>query len=603
MKYVPDTSTIINGQFLKYVEEQEDVDSIILSRVVIAEIENMANQAKTTGMTALEELQRMRDYCAKTAVELIIDGSRPTVNQIKGAPGGELDAQIRDLAAEYDAILITSDRVMAEIGKAEGLAVVFIKEETSSIGKKIEDYFNEDTMSIHLRENNFPFAKNGFPGNFKLVPLENEKVLSREILDELAKDVIERASREKDSFIESDQHGTTVVQLMNTRIVIIRPPFSDAMEITAVRPIVKLSLKDYDIDSKLLQRIETKAEGIIIAGPPGAGKSTFATALAENYADMDRIVKTFENPRDLQVDNRITQMSGFEGDISASADLVLLMRPDYVIYDELRKTKDFETYSDLRLAGIGLIGVVHATQAIDGIQRFIRRVDLGVIPSIVDTIIFIANGEVSKVYTLELTVALPTGMTEKDLSRPVILVKDFHTNKSEYEIYTFGEQIVVSPVGKSTKSRTKTTQISNITPSNIEKVLKKYSIYDYNFEFDPPNSLTLYVSNKDRPRIIGKDGRTIEEIEQKLGLSITVKSLDEMEEMEFVIDLYTSKNKVNLVFPSVCIGKDVIVAANGTNLVQLTVGKTGEVSIAKNSQVGMMLMEAYHKGATISALL
>ena len=607
MKYVPDTSTIINGQFLKYLEEQEEVESIILSRVVIAEIENMANQGKTTGMAALEELQRMRDYCAKTAVELLIDGYRPTVNQIKGAPGGELDAQIRDLASEYDAILVTSDRVMAEIGKAEGLAVVFIKEETRSIGKKIEDYFDENTMSIHLRENNLPLAKKGFPGNFKLVPVEGEKVLTRDLLDELAKDVIERASREKDSFIESDKHGTSVIQLMKSRIVIIRPPFSDAMEITAVRPIVKLTLKDYEIDSKLLQRIETKAEGIIIAGPPGAGKSTFATALAENYADMDRIVKTFENPRDLQVDNRITQMSGFEGDISASADLVLLMRPDYVIYDELRKTKDFETYSDLRLAGIGLIGVVHATQAIDGIQRFIKRVDLGVIPSIVDTIIFISEGGISKVYTLEITVALPTGMAEKDLSRPVILVRDFHTNKTEFEIYTFGEQIVVSPIGKNHKSRSKSTgrpaYVSNVTPSDIEKVLKRYSIYDYNFEFEPPNSLTLFVSNKDRPRVIGKDGRTIEEIEQKLGLSITVKSLDEMDEMEFVIDIYPIKNKVNLVFPQVCIGKDVIVTVNGTNIVQLTVGKSGEVSIAKNSQVGKLLMEGYHKGATITAIL
>ncbi|MHA1198271.1 MAG: PINc/VapC family ATPase [Candidatus Heimdallarchaeaceae archaeon] len=603
MKYVPDTSTIINGQFLKYLAEQEEVDSIVLSRVVIAEIENMANQAKTTGMVALEELQRMRDYCAKTAVELVIDGYRPTFNQIKGAPGGELDAQIRDLAAEYEAILITSDRVMAEIGKAEGLAVVFIKEETRSIGKKIEDYFDETTMSIHLRENNLPLAKKGFPGNFNLVPIDDEKILTRDRLDELAKDVIERASREKDSFIESDRHGTSVIQLMNTRIVIIRPPFSDAMEITAVRPIVKLALKDYEIDSKLLQRIEIKADGILIAGPPGAGKSTFATALAENYADMDRIVKTFENPRDLQVDNRITQMSGFGGDISASADLVLLMRPDYVIYDELRRTRDFETYADLRLAGIGLIGVVHATQAIDGIQRFIKRVDLGVIPSIVDTIIFISNGEVSKVYTLELTVALPTGMAERDLSRPVILVRDFNTTKTEYEIYTFGEQIVVSPVSKSHKSRSKSTRVSNVTPSNIDKVLKRYSIYDYNFDFEPPNSLTLFVSNKDRPRVIGKDGRTIEEIEQKLGLSITVKSLDEMDEMEFVIDAIPSKNKVSLVFPSVCIGKDVIVTVNGTNLVQLTVGKTSEISIAKNSQVGKMLMEAHKKGATISALL
>ncbi|MCE7747031.1 MAG: Flp pilus assembly complex ATPase component [Candidatus Heimdallarchaeota archaeon] len=603
MHYVPDTSTIINGQFLKYLAEKEDIESIVLSRVVIAEIENMANQDKTTGMTALEELQRMRDFCAKRGINMIIDGQRPTYNQIRGASIGELDAQIRELAAEYDAILITSDRVMAEIGKAEGLAVVFMKEETKSLGKKVEDYFDEQTMSIHLRENNLPLAKKGLPGNFQLVPLQGEPILTRETLDELAKDVIERASREKDSFIESDQHGTTVIQLKNTRIVILRPPFSDAMEITAVRPIIKLTLRDYKIDSKLLERIETQAEGIIIAGPPGAGKSTFATAMAEFYADKDKIVKTFENPRDLQVDNRITQMSGFEGDISASADLVLLMRPDYVIYDELRRTKDFETYSDLRLAGVGLLGVVHATQAIDGIQRFIKRVDLGIIPSIVDTIIFISEGKISKVYTLELTVTMPKGFTERDLSRPVIKVKDFHTNKDEYEIYTFGEQIVVSPLKKLSMKHSKTGKTITANSGQIQKVLKQYSVYDFTFDFDPPNSLTLFVSNKDKPRVIGKDGRNIDEIEQKLGLSITVKSFNEQEEMEFVIDMYPSKGKLNLVFPSVCIGKDVILAVNGSPLTQLTVGKTSEISVVKNTEIGKMLMEAHHKGDTITALL
>ncbi len=604
MKYVPDTSTIINGQFLKYISEQKDLEEIILSRVVVAEIENMANQAKTTGIAALEELQRMRDFCAEKGFSIIIDGSRPTYNQIRGAFAGELDAKIRELAEEYQAILVTSDRVMAEIGKAEGLAVVYIKETTKSLGKKIEDYFDETTMSIHLREENRPLAKKGKPGNFELVSLSEEEILSREFLEDLSKDIVERARREKDSFIESDQYGTTVVQLKKSRIVIIRPPFSDAMEITAVKPILKLSLKDYRLDPTLLERIEKKADGIIIAGPPGAGKSTFATAIAEFYADKDRIVKTFENPRDLQVDNRITQMSGFEGDISASADLVLLMRPDYVIYDELRKTKDFETYSDLRLAGIGLIGVVHATQAIDGIQRFIKRVDLGVIPSIVDTIIFIDKGDIAKTYTLELTIKLPTGMRERDLTRPVVIVKDFHTNAPEYEIYTFGEQIVVAPLkGSDSKRKSFMTQ-KTVSPSIIQKTLKKYSIYDYNFDFNSPDSLTLFVTKKDKPRIIGKNGKRIEEIEQKLGLSIDVRTFDERtEEAEFIIDVYPIKNKVNLIFPSLLIGKDVVVSIDGDELIQLTVGKTSEISIDKNSQIGRKIMNAYSRGATISAIL
>ena len=37
-----------------------------------------------------------------------------------------------------------------------------------------------------------------------------------------------------DAFVEMERLGVTVVQLGNMRIVIARPPFSDAIEITAV---------------------------------------------------------------------------------------------------------------------------------------------------------------------------------------------------------------------------------------------------------------------------------------------------------------------------------------------------------------------------------
>jgi len=45
-----------------------------------------------------------------------------------------------------------------------------------------------------------------------------------------------------------------------------------------------------------------------------------------------------------------------------------------------------------------------------------------------------------------LTVKVPEGMESEDLARPVIVVTSFLTQKIEYEIYTFGEQIVVMPL-------------------------------------------------------------------------------------------------------------------------------------------------------------
>lgn len=66
---------------------------------------------------------------------------------------------------------------------------------------------------------------------------------------------------------------------------------------------------------------------------------------------------------------------------------LLLVRPDYTIYDELRKNSDFNMFADMR-GRSRMIGVVHATRPIDAIQRISSRVELGIITSVVDTSIY-----------------------------------------------------------------------------------------------------------------------------------------------------------------------------------------------------------------------
>jgi ATPase len=310
---------------------------------------------------------------------------------------------------------------------------------------KIEEFFDEKTMSVHLKENSPPLAKVGRPGRWLFVSL-SERPLSRAEIEEIAREIIEAASRMESGFVEIDRSGSTIVQLKDYRIVITRPPLSDGWEITAVRPVVKLSLEDYDIPEKLMKRFIEKAEGILIAGAPGMGKTTFAQALAEFYARQGKVVKTIESPRDMRLPPIITQYSKNYADLGELHDILLLSRPDYTVFDELRNDEDFKLYVDLRLAGIGMIGVVHATSPIDAIQRFIRRVELGMIPSIIDTVIFINEGRIEKVYELSITVKLPTGLKEAELSRPVVEVRDFLSGELEYEIYTFGEQTMVVPV-------------------------------------------------------------------------------------------------------------------------------------------------------------
>jgi ATPase len=313
----------------------------------------------------------------------------------------------------------------------------------------LEAFFDDKTMSVHLVENNPPRAKRGAPGNWELVEL-SDRILTYEELDVLAEAILASAQYDNDSFIEIEEESAQVVQLRNLRIAIARRPFADKMEISAIRPIVKLHLDDYQLSTKLMNRLESRAEGILVSGSPGSGKSTFAAALAEFYSSKGNVVKTLEQPRDLQVEESIVQYSPLDGSMEKAADILLLVRPDFVIYDELRKNSDFRAYADLRSAGVGMVGVVHAGSAIDSLQRLLLggRVELGQVPSTVDTVIHIEDGKVAKVSAMSLKVKLPTGMggNQRDLARPVVEVREFEHGVLEYEMFTFGGEKVVIPV-------------------------------------------------------------------------------------------------------------------------------------------------------------
>ena len=95
-----------------------------------------------------------------------------------------------------------------------------------------------------------------------------------------------------------------------------------------------------------------------------------------------------------------------------------------------------------------MVGVVHATSPIDAIQRFIGKIELGMIPSIIDTVIFMHEGKVTRVLALKTSVKIPHGLQSEDLARPVVIVYDFLTGKNMYEIYTFGERTFVVPVSR-----------------------------------------------------------------------------------------------------------------------------------------------------------
>lgn len=604
MRIVPDTSVIVDGRITKIVQEDEFKGcEVVIPEAVVSELENQANRGRETGFNGLEELKNLQDLYNEGKIDLIYVGKRPTLEQISLAKGGEIDAMIRDTAQDNDATLVTSDKVQTEVAKAQGLEVIYMRQEMVEYKDlEITKYFDKNTMSVHLKEDVVPMAKKGTPGNIKLTKI-GRRSLSYAEIESMAREIVERAKSDFKSFIEIEREGATVVQFREYRISIARPPFSDGFEITVVRPVAKVSLSDYRLPDKLIERLRERAKGILISGPPGAGKTTFAQAIAEFYSkDLNSVVKTMESPRDLQVGAEVTQYAPLERSMEKTADILLLVRPDYTIYDELRKTRDFKIFADMRLAGVGMIGVVHATRPIDAIQRVIGRVELGIIPSIVDTTVFINDGNVAAVYDVSLTVKVPSGMLEADLARPVIEIRDFDTGDLVNEIYTYGEQTIVMEVKPTSYEKTPVQKIAE--REILREVKKTVPRARIEVEMKSDKRATVWMDEEFIPKLIGKKGKTIDEVERRIGISIGVEPFQQRTkqiEEKYNVDVELAGNYVILNFGKDNIGTPFDILVDGDYLFTATVGKKGTIKIKKDIELATIILDAIQSGTPIEA--
>ena len=593
---VPDTSVIIDGRISAKVRSGELLGRrIVVPEAVVAELEAQANHGRDTGIKGLEELRRLSELAKAGKIELEYVGVRPNLDQIKLAGGGEIDAMIRDVALEIGASFLTSDHVQFKVAQAMGLDVEYVRPQRDAIKPiSLEKYFTEDTLSVHLKEGAVPMAKRGRVGDFSLVRLGERPLSDRELRD-MTREIFERAKADPEGFVEMEKIGASIIQLGPVRIAIARPPFSDGHEITAVRPIAKVDLDSYRHSSELKARLKDGQRGILIAGPPGSGKSTFAAGVAEYLLSCNFVVKTLESPRDLQVPPEITQYGPLEGSMADSADILLLVRPDYTIYDEVRKTRDFEVFADMRLAGVGMIGVIHANKPIDALQRLLSRVDLGIVPQVVDTVVFIEKGELTRVLDVEFVVKVPAGMIEADLARPVVEVKDFQSGVVEYEMYTYGDEIVVMPVTKPAKKAS-----WRLASREIEKEISHHVRGPFEVEVVSDSSAVIRVPQKEAAKVIGKEGRRIEQIEKTLGMHIDVRVRETPTALANKVE-ETARHLI--IWLEGYAGQAVEVFVGGDLTFTATVGRQGDIRIAKSSEVAKNIQKRIKQGEKVEVQL
>jgi ATPase len=642
MNIVPDTSVLIDGRITSMIKAGDYKGAtIIVPEAVVAELEAQANQGREIGFSGLNELQALCRLADEKVIELKFSGTRPTLEQVKLSSGGEIDAMIRNIAIENSAQFITSDSVQAEVARAKGLNVIYLKPQiTDFVPLGIDQFFDEHTIAVYLKERVCPCAKKGTISAMKLVQIRDQPTTEFE-LRALAQEILERAKRNPDGFIEVEKRGITVVQIGSMRIAIARRPFSDGMEITAVRPIVDVTLEDYVKAEVIKDRLTGEKRGLIIAGSPGSGKTTLAQSVAMFLSNYGFVVKTMEAPRELQVPDQITQYTALDGSMQNTADVLMLVRPDFVIFDELRKNEDFRIFADMRLAGMGMVGVVHATNVRDALQRFCDRVDYGVLSQVINTIVFVREGVITKIYDIGFTLKVPEGMAHEMHIRPVTTVSDYETGSLAFDVFRYdGETIVMPVIYPEDQKATAAIQPPRSSPAvpvaqvipqvrtpaellprkenqepagwkfsekEIQREIGRYTDGAVDVQMISDTKAVVYIDDKDVPAAIGKGGKNISAIVNKIGIGIDIKPRNELEkqkkeEEEFNlgggVKIHTDKKQLMIIAPDHN-GKIVDVFAGKEYLFTATVNDNGEIHLAKNSSIAQEMIRRSTAGEVI----
>jgi len=172
------------------------------------------------------------------------------------------------------------------------------------------------------------------------------------------------------------------------------------------------------------------------------------------------------------------------------------------------------------------------------------------------------------------------------------VVKDFEGGQAEYEMYSYGEEIVVMPVTKEEKKPS-----WKLASREIEKEISHHVRGPFKVEMLTDSSAVIHVPQEDAARVIGKAGKNIDQIERSLGMHIDVRAKEEEQTVPEPRMEETAKHII--LWLDGMAGESVDVQVGDEPAFTATVGRRGDIRIAKSSEMAKRIIKRMKKGEKI----
>lgn len=119
-----------------------------------------------------------------------------------------------------------------------------------------------------------------------------------------------------------------------------------------------------------------------------------------------------------------------------------------------------------------------------------------------------------------------------------------------------------------------------------------------------PDRANIYIPDKYVPKIIGKNGKRIAEIERDIGISLGVEIIEEkpVDKTPFEVDIIHTRKQMILDLGRENGRQNFDILIDGEYLLTATTSKKGEIKIKNGIELSDFILEAIEMGLEITAV-